>query len=508
MAGHKEDNIRIIKNTLFLYLRMFFLMCISLYTSRVILQTLGVEDYGIYNVVSGIIALGSFIVGPMNVASQRFFSYEIGRDDSKRLNEVFVTSTIVFIVLSILVVVITEPIGIWFIFSKAQIPGDRLMAAFWAFQCTVISFVISIISIPYNSMIIAKEKMSAFAYISILEGVLKLACALALTIIGFDKLIVYAILVMSVSILIRMIYSMYCRTHFSETKYKRYFDKQTFREILSFAGWNIFAGIAFVGSAQGVNMLLNAYFGPVVNAARGIAVQIQNIINGFASNLQSAINPQIIKRYATREMTSCYNLIFSSSKLSYFLLFVISLPILFYTKEILSLWLGVVPDNAVIFVRLTLVITWIESISSPLVTVVQANGVIKRYQQVVGGLLILIFPLSFLALHLGYSPESVLIINLIVECVAIGLRLLFAKKLTGLNVTGFITTVLIPIALVTFVSIGTIYLIAKHIELPILVGIGLCIIIPLSLLPIFGMSKFERHFVLSYIHKKIDSRKK
>lgn len=508
MADHKDDNVRIAKNTIFLYMRMFFLMCISLYTSRVILQTLGVEDYGVYNVVSGIIALGSFIVGPMNVASQRFFSYEIGKGNSKRLNEVFITSTNVFIVLSVIVVLITEPIGIWFIYSKAQIPDGRVMAAFWAFQCTVVSFVVSIISIPFNSMIIAKEKMSAFAYISILEGVLKLACVLALTVIEADKLIVYAVLVMCVSICIRIIYSVYCSSHFPETRYHKYYDKQTFKEILSFAGWNIFAGLAYVGSSQGVNMLLNAYCGPIVNAARGIAVQIQNIINNFASNLQSAINPQIVKRFASNEMQSCYHLIHSSSKIAFFLLFIISFPIFIYTQDILSLWLGVVPDHAVAFVRLTLIIMCIESLSSPVVTVIQASGKIKRYQQVVGGALILIFPISFLALHLGYLPESVLIVNLVIECLAIVLRLLFARKLTGLNVFDFIKAVILPVSVVTILSGLVVYFLAQSCGVPTIAGIIISVALPVMLIPFMGMNRYERQYVISFFRNKLQKRRK
>lgn len=308
MSQTSDNNKRIAKNTLFLYFRMLLMMGISLYTSRVVLKTLGVEDYGIYNVVGGIVAMFGFINGSMSSATQRYITFALGKGDKKRLQTVFCTTLQIHVLIAGIIVLLGETIGLWFLYSKMQIPIDRMNAAFWVLQASIIDSAIKVISVPYNADIVAHEKMSAFAYISILEAVLKLAIVYVLVVFVFDKLILYAFLLLTVQILIRFCYSSYCNKHFEETKYRHIWDKALLKEMIGFAGWSMFGNLAAVLFGQGLNMLLNVFFGPVVNAARGIAVQVQIAIQQFVGNFQMALNPQITKTYATHKFESMHRL--------------------------------------------------------------------------------------------------------------------------------------------------------------------------------------------------------
>lgn len=293
-----DNNKRIAKNTLLLYVRMLFTMAISLFTSRVILNTLGVEDYGIYNVVGGVVAMFGFINGSMSSATQRYITFALGKEDKNRLQKVFSTTLQIHTLIAGIIVLLGETIGLWFLYNIIQIPADRMDAAFWILQCSIMSTVIMIISVPYNADIIAHEKISAFAYLSILEVILKLAIVYMLVVFPFDKLIVFAFLMLAVQLLIRFCYSIYCNRHFEETKYTHVCDKDLFKEMTEFAGWSMFGNLSAVLYGQGLNVLLNVFFGPVVNAARAVALQVQNSIQGFVGNFQMAINPQITKTYA------------------------------------------------------------------------------------------------------------------------------------------------------------------------------------------------------------------
>ena len=293
MSQTSENNKRIAKNTLVLYVRMIFLLCISLFTSRVVLNMLGVEDYGIYNVVGGIVAMFGFLNGSMSSATQRYITFALGKGDMKRLKTVFSTTLQIHTLIAIIIVLLGESIGLWFLYHKMQIPAERMDAAFWVLQCSVVSTVVMIISVPYNSDIIAHEKMSAFAYFSILEALLKLLIAYMLVVSPYDKLVIYAILLLLVEVLLRFCYSIYCNKYFEESKYHHVWDKALFKEMTFFASWSIFGNFASVLFGQGLNILLNVFFGPAINAARGIAVQVQGVIQQFVTNFQMALNPQI-----------------------------------------------------------------------------------------------------------------------------------------------------------------------------------------------------------------------
>ena len=321
MATTSANNKRIAKNTLLLYVRTLFVMVVSLYTSRVVLNTLGVSDYGIYNVVGGVVTMFGFINSSMTSATQRYITFALGKGDMTQLQKVFCTALQIHVFISVLIIVLGETVGLWFMYTQMQIPESRMDAAFWVLQCSIISTAIMIISVPYNADIIAHEKMSAFAYISILEVVLKLAVVFLLLVFSYDKLILYAFLILMVQLLIRFCYSYYCNRHFEESKYHHVWDKTLFKEMTGFAGWSMFGNLSGVLFGQGLNMLLNVFFGPVVNAARAVSVQVQGAIQQFVGNFQMALNPQITKTYATGKMDDMHKLMYRSARFSFYLLF-------------------------------------------------------------------------------------------------------------------------------------------------------------------------------------------
>ena len=429
-----------------------FTMAVQLYTSRVVLHTLGVEDYGIYNVVGGVVAMFGFLNSAMTTSTQRYITFELGRGNIERLKQVFVTSVNVHIVISFLVVILAETVGLWFMTEKMVIPAERYDAAMWVFQLSIFTTVITIMSYPYNAAIVAHEKMSAFAYISVFEVSLKLAIVYLLTIWDFDKLILYAILIAIIQLGIRFCYSYYCTNHFEETKYKLYFEKSLFKEMLSFAGWNLWGNIAAILFGQGLNMLLNVFFGPVVNAARAVAVQVQGAIMQFSQNFQMALNPQITKSYATGHIQEMHKLIYRSSKFTFFLLFVICLPVVIETPFILEIWLKIVPDYTVTFLRIIILTMIIDSTANPLMVSAAATGKVKVYQSVIGGILLAILPISYLVLKLGGAPWSVFLVHLIVCCIAYITRLFIIRPLIQLRIRKFTYEVIFRCMLVTVLA--------------------------------------------------------
>lgn len=455
MLNSTSSNRRIAKNTLILYLRMIFILCVGLYTSRIVLNTLGVEDYGIYNVVGGFVAFFSFLNGAMATATQRFITFELARGNIARQITTFSTAAIIHIAVAAIIVIVAETVGLWFVCNKLVIPEERFSAAIWVYQFSILTMFISIVSIPYNATIIAHEKMSAFAYISILDVMLKLVIVLLLTIVTFDKLIFYAAMLLGISLLDRMIYGIYCKRHFAEVHIKLIFDKNLFREMTNIAGWSLFGNIAGVFYTQGLNVLLNMFFGPAVNAARAIAVTIQGVVTGFVSNFQMALNPQITKSYAIGDLHRMHALIFASSKYSFFLLLFITLPIMVETQVILTLWLKVVPDHTIWFARLILCILLIDALSNPLMISSQAVGRVKVYQSVVGGLLLLILPIAYLALKLGGNPETVFVIHLIIAAMALVCRIVIIGLMVSFSFALYARKVLLPISSVFILSACT-----------------------------------------------------
>lgn len=448
-----DNNKRIAKNTSLLYLRMILVMGVSFFTSRIIIQSLGVEDYGIYSVVGGIIAMFSFINGSMVVSTQRYITFELGKGDICLLRKVFSTSIQIHGLISLIIVCLGETIGLWFLQNKMIIPEERMVAAMWVYQCSIAVCVINIMAVPYNADIIAHEKMSAFAYISIFEVLAKLAIVYLLYISPWDdRLIVYAVLLLIVQLIIRYIYMCYCHKHFEESNYQHQFDKTLLKEMAGFAGWSFWGNLAGVLSTQGVNIMLNIFFGPVVNAARGIAVQVQAVVQQFVANFQMAVNPQITKSYATGNIETTYMLMFRSARYSFYLLFVFALPIFLETEYLLALWLTEVPKNTVEFARIMILISLIYAISNPYVIANQATGKVRRYQIIVGGSLLLTLPISYIVLKLGAPAFSVFVVQFLIECVAQILRIVLLKQNIDLSIMKSIANIYLPILLVIVIS--------------------------------------------------------
>jgi len=416
-VSSQQNNKRIAKNTLLLYFRMLFMMAVSLYTSRLVLNTLGVEDYGIYNVVGGIVAMFGFINGSMSSSTQRFITFALGKGEEKELSKVFSTSVVIHGIISLAIIILAETIGLWLFYNKMTIPVDRMDAALWVFQFAVGATVVMIMSVPYNAVIIAHEKMGAFAYISIFEVVSKLAIVYILVMFSYDKLKLYAILMFVIQVFTRSIYSIYCKKHFPETYFVWVKDKILFRKMLLFACWTMNGNLAVMGYTQGLNILLNMFFSPVVNAARGIAVQVQGAVMNFYRNFQMALNPQITKSYSIGDYSYMHQLVFASSRYSIFLLLFISLPIALEADVVLALWLGVVPEYTVSFVRIMLAIVLLNALSGPLTVSVHATGCIKKYQLLEGSVLLLIVPVSYFLLKLGMHPKIVFVVHFSVELI-------------------------------------------------------------------------------------------
>lgn len=370
----QSNNKRIARNAVALYFRMIITMLVGLYTSRVILQALGVEDYGIYNVVGGFVSMFSLISGSLQGSVGRFLTFELGAGNAEKLKIVFSTSFLVMIGLSLVIVLATETLGLWYLYHKMVIPAERLSAAFWCFQFSVVAFVLSLLSTPYSSSIISHEKMSIYAYISIIDVFLKLVICYAVMVSPMDRLVFYAFLLLMVGVLDQGIYWYYCRQNFVECRIRLQFDKTLFQQMFSFAGWNFIGSSAAVLRSQGASLMLNAFGGPVVNAANGIANSICGVVAQFVGNFTQAFNPQITKQYAAGEYDSLMRLLIYGSKYSYYLMFILTLPVFFHARFLIQLWLGVVPDYTVEFTRWILVFLLAESISRPIITAKNATG--------------------------------------------------------------------------------------------------------------------------------------
>ena len=448
-----DNNKRIAKNTLLLYFRMLFMMMVSLYTSRVILNALGVEDFGIYNVVGGVVAMFTVISGSLSAAISRFITYELGKGDQSKLNKIFSASVTIQLLLSLIIVVLIESVGVSFLNVKMTIPVDRMAAANWVLQFSIITFVINLISIPYNAAIIAHERMSAFAYISILEAVCKLAIAFLIMISPMDKLVFYAVLMCVVSLIVRFTYGHYCKKHFTECTYHFHWDKDILKKMFGFAGWNFIGASSAVLRDQGGNIVINLFYGPSVNAARGIASQVNSAVMGFVTNFMTALNPQITKSYASGDRDYMMTLIYQGARLSFYMLLLLSLPILVNTHYILVIWLKLVPEHAVLFVQLILIFAMSESISNPLITAMLATGKIRNYQIVVGGLQMLNLPISYICLKLGAMPESVLIVAIVISQCCLAARLYMLRGLIGLSSIMYLKKVYFNVVMVTVVSV-------------------------------------------------------
>ena len=498
MLNNKSNGERIANNTIALYFRMILTLAVGLCTSRVILDSLGIEDYGIYNLVGGFIAMFNIFRAGLVSATQRFITYDLGKGNVKEIQRTFSNCVIIFLMVSAAIVVIAEIFGVWFIENKLTIPAERMYAAHWAFQFSLFTLVLNIISFPYTSLIIAHERMKAFAYISIVEVVAKLLVAFAIYVSPFDKLIVYAFLLCFVQFAIRMIYNTYCIRNFPESKIEWKIDSETIKKIYSFTGWELFGSVSVLAYTQGLNILLGMFFTPAINAARGVAVQVQGGITGFVTNFQTALNPQITKNYAIGNKEYMFKLVFIGSRASYYLLFLFALPLMLEADIILDLWLIEVPEYSVIFFRLIIITTMIDAISNPIITSVEATGNIRLYQVVVGGILLMILPVSYISLKLGAAPYSVFIVHVIFAFLAFFARLLMARRAIGLPVYEFITSVILRILCVTLLS--AIIPFALHLFMKeglgrLLIIVFLSVFLSLVVIYSIGLQSEERTFI-------------
>lgn len=493
-----QKNKRIAKNTIFLYLRMAFSMLVALYTSRVILNALGEDDYGIYGVVGGIVVFFNIIQGSLNAAISRFITFELGKGDSDRLSRVFSTSVNIQVVMSVVFLVFAEVIGVWFLEYKMNIPEGRMYAAHWVLQCSILSFVVGLLSVPYNATIIAHEHMGAFAYLSILSTFLNLGVALIINYVPFDKLIFYAFCIVGINVLMRIIYGIYCKVHFQEATWHFVKDKALVKEMAGFAGWNFLGASSGVLLNQGVNILMNIFFGVAVNAARSIAGQIDGAVNMLVNNFTMALNPQITKSYASGDLSYMHDLVCKGAKYSFFIMLIPSLPILLETPQILELWLKQVPDYTVVFTRLTILISLNAVLSQTLITSMLATGDIKKYQIIVGGLNLSVFPLAYVAFKLGLPPYSSYIIQFVVYGIELVARVILLKGMIKLPIRKYINEVLLRVLFVAFCAALLPVIITNSMQenlLRLFVVTGVCVLCTFSSIYLLGLSKGERIWI-------------
>lgn len=437
-----------------LYIRMLFMMFMGLYTSRIVLQALGESDYGVYNVIGGVVAMFSIISGALNSAVSRFITFEMGKGDAAQLSKVFSTAVNIQLVLAVLVVVIAEPAGLWFIENEMTIDPVSIPAARMVLHFSLAAFVINLMSVPQMASITAHEKMSAYAAIGVMEGLLRFAVALLVAHTSSDRLVCYSALMMVSVLLVRLAYGAYCRKSFPECRYRYVFDRSLMKEMFSFAGWNFIGVTAGVLRDHGGNILVNVFSGSVaVNAARGVALQLSSAVQSFVTNFMTAVNPQITKSYASGEREYMFLLMRKSSRMAYYLLFIIVLPVIFNTEYLLELWLDEVPDMSVGFARLFLILALSESLSGPLMTGTLATGKIRDYQILVGGLIMLNFPVSYLFLKSGSSPEVTVVIAIVISQICLFARLYMLRRLVDFPMSVYLRSVYLNILSVSAVAV-------------------------------------------------------
>ncbi len=458
------NNKRIFKNTIFLYIRMGISMLVGLYTSRIVLEALGVDNYGIYNVVGSFIVAFTFLSGPLGTATQRFLTYEIGKGSEGKLNKVFNLSLYTYIILSIFFLGIIEVTGFWFLNSKIQIPSERFNAAYFAFHISILTLLFDLIKTPFEALIIAYEKMSFYAYISFADVILKLFNAILLLYISYDKLKVFSVNILIISIIILGITALYCKQSFNNIKIQspqKNWDKSLFKELMGFSGWSLFGSAASMSANQGLNILLNVFFGVVINAAMGIATQVNAAVVQFVNNFQLAFRPQLVKYYAQGNLDALKRMIISTSKYSYLLLFAIVCPVCFNIQFLLKIWLKNPPEYAAEFCIMMLIYALLETLSAPMWMTVQATGKIKTYQLVISSVISLNIVLSYIFLKKGFGPATVLAIKCCLDVVYLIVRLIFMKVKINLSLKEFLKRTILPIILVSILCFVGVYFVSE-----------------------------------------------
>lgn len=497
---------KIAKNTVLLYFRMILGMVVSLYTSRVVLRVLGVDDFGIYNIIGGVIVMFSFINTFLTSACQRYLSFSIAKDSIDETKKIFSTSLFIHIIVLLLFVLVAETAGLYFVCKDLVIPDARFTAALYVFHIMVVESCISIFKVPYNAAIIAEEKMNFYAYTSIIENVFRLVVVYLLIILPFDKLIVYSFLHLLVSVIMLLWYKIYSEKKFCYCTNSIRYDKKYLKSMISFSGWNLFGSIADIGYKQGTNIVLNLFHGVVLNAAMGIATTVRSSIYSFISNIQVAANPQIIKSYAIGEYSYFSNLIYRISKYSYYLMLFLAIPVILNIQYILQIWLGDAPEYSASLIVLGLIFCLIDCLHGPLWTSMQATGKIRNYQLLVSIILLLNIPLSYIALNLGYSPNSILVVQIVVSLFTLIVRLLFSCRCAVLSITDYLKRVILPICVVTLLSVPLPFYVATGFEDDwrklLVTGFTSVASVIVSVL-LVGMTKRERYWFFQIIQNRI-----
>lgn len=503
-----SESKRIVKNTMFLYIRMFLIMGITLYTSRIVLNELGISDYGIYSLVGGIVMMIGFFNAAMSSATQRYLSFDIGKGDLVQLKKTFSTTLTIHVIIAVIGLILAETVGLWYVNYKMIFPEERVFAVNVVYQFSVFTFLLNIIQVPYNALIIARERMNMYAYVSILEALLKLTIVFILVYFGSDKLITYSVLTFIIALIIRITYQIYCRKEFKESHYIFQYDQKYFKELIHYSGWNLFGNIASIAKGQGVNIVLNLFFGTAINATYGITNQVFSAVSMFASNFQLALNPQIIQNYSKGNIQQSQTLIAQGSKFSFFLMLILISPIILNTDYILQLWLKTPPEHTKFFIQLCLVNLLIDCLSNTLMVGAQATGQIKWYQIVVGTLVFLNLPLSYLVLNFGFAPSSVYIVSIGISLVSLQFRLYFLKKVMRFNVRDYYFNVLSKAVLLTCLSATVVFIIKKYSKMELnfllfFIETMIVIITLIFLIVLIGINKKEKELVGQLIKTKI-----
>lgn len=509
MSPIDGGNNLIARNTAFLYVRMGVVMLITLYTSRVLLHALGVENYGVLNVVAGFVSMFSFLNASFVATIQRYYNYELGEKGIEGVYNVYTTSLFVQLILAMIVVALAETVGLWYVSNKLVIPPDRLNAALVLFHCSIASMFLVIVQAPYLSAILAFEKMNYYAIVGVIEVVLKLIIVILLRFFSSDKLTIYAILLFLVSVIIFLMNYVYAQKKLLKRKLNIIFHKDLFKSMISFTGWSVMGAFAQVMRNQGLNIILNLFFGPVVNAARGISFQIKGALNGFIANIATSVRPQLVSSYAAGNKSRSTTLMYSISKINFFMLLIMALPIALEIDVILRLWLGsVVPEYANIFSQLILLIALIDVLNGPISMILYASGKIGFYNIVTSIVGLLILPLSYFTLKMGYPPYSVYFLSLAISILVQASSILIMKQKIGLGVGLYMKLVLLPIVAVIASSVPIPFLLRMTIQdetlriITVSLSSIVCVLLSSYLL---GLTKSER-FLCVQIARKITSK--
>lgn len=503
MSNYSSNNKRIAKNTLLLYLRSLFLLGLSLYTSRIVLKAIGVEDYGVYNIVGGFVAMFHMITGTLATATQRFITYGLGEGDKAKVGKIFDNSLLLHIILGVIIVILLEVFGIWFMETKLNIPIERLCAAKIVLQCSIFTMFITMISVPFNALIVAHEKMNAFAYIGIFDGILKFSVAYFLLFWKGDKLITYGILLLCVSVIVRLLYSSYCTKNFEESRKTTWrIDKDIFKEMFSFAGWNLFGQASMVLRNQGVDILLNIFFGVTVNAAKGVCNQVQHGVYQLVSNFQTAVRPQLTKAVAQNDSARIFSLTIQGSRFSFYMMSLFTIPIMVSGNELLSLWLTTVPEYSVLFVQWTMLYLLLDTQSRFLMHNIMSTGKIRNYQIIIGTTKMLTLPLAYIALVFGGSPLVGIFANIVIEIVCMFERLYYNKKQIGLPVLRFLYNALFKCFAIILLPFLLSIAFHAYITDKIIINLLLSLSMTAMFILLLGLNKSERQMLYSYINKK------